>query len=150
MAFTDFEYKGGTLGQGCFINGFATRTDFYHCKLPVLTTLQLMDLGRWQLMRFTDDNYRDKTMALQSWRVDNTLSLLSAERQRLGDAGGVQEWLHPMSTLIECYWRADREQREQAILRLQQNNDDPLSLRLARVITQLPDNNHPVSESSDI
>ncbi len=149
MTFTDFEYKGGTLGQGCYINGFATRPDFYHCKLPVLITVYLMDLGRWQLLNFTEDSYRDETMTQQSWRVDNALAALGSERQRLHDAGGEQDWLLPLSTLVECYWRADREAREQTILRLERKANDPLSLRLARVIAQLPDNRQPVKAVAD-
>lgn len=108
-----------------------------------------MDLGRWQLIHFTEDNYRDETMTQQSWRVDNALSALAAERQRLHDAGGEKDWLLPLSTVVECYWRAGREQREQAILRLEQKTDDKLSLRLARVIAQLPNNTQPADAVTD-
>ncbi len=149
MTYTNFQYKGGTLGQGCYINVFATRPDFFHCRLPTLITVCLMDLGRWQLIHFTEDNYRDETMTQQSWRVDNALSALAAERQRLHDAGGEKDWLLPLSTVVECYWRAGREQREQAILRLEQKTDDKLSLRLARVIAQLPNNTQPADAVTD-
>jgi len=87
MTFTDFEFKGGILGQGCYINGFATKPGFYRCKLPALTVLSLMDLGHWQLKSVTGDIYRDEAMQEESWRIDNLLSSINDAQLRLQKVG---------------------------------------------------------------
>jgi len=139
MTFTDFEFKSGTLGQGCYIHGFATRPGFYHCRLPAFMVLSLMDLGKWQLLAISDDVFRDTTMTSERWRVDNALASLVETQEHLDRHGGNPQTLAPLASSIECYWRANRCIREQVILRLGNRPDDILSKRLARVIAQLPE-----------
>ena len=149
MAFTDFEFKGGILGQGCYINGFATKADFYHCKLPALTILSLMDLGHWQLKMVTGDIYRDEAMQAQSWRIDNLLGTINDARARLPQSNSDSDMLLPLATLMQCYWRANRDVREQAIVRLQNRETDAFCKRLARVLAQLPEQTGSMPEKPD-
>ena len=175
MTFTDFEFKGGILGQGCYINGFATKPGFYRCKLPALTVLSLMDLGHWQLKSVTGDIYRDEAMQEESWRIDNLLSSINDAQLRLQKGGlqkdGLQEnsvhedkpsqsdapqldsnpdMLLPLATLLHCYWRADRNVREQAIVRLQSLETNAFGKRLARVLAQLPETSSSMPAQPDI
>ena len=139
MTFTDFEFKSGTLGQGCYIHGYATRPGFYHCRLPATMVLSLMDLGRWQLLNICDNIFRDPTMISERWRVDNALATMAQTQSHLSGQGGNPQMLAPLASNIECYWRANRCIREQVILRLGNRQDDALSKRLSRVVAQLPD-----------
>jgi len=41
----------------------------------------------------------------------------------------------PVSTVIDCYWRADQDAIERAILRLRQHPENDFKKRLARVLT---------------
>jgi len=170
MTFTDFEFKGGILGQGCYINGFATKPGFYRCQLPALTVLSLMDLGHWQLKSVTGDIYRDQAMQDENWRIDNLLNSINDARLRLRENGSKQnssqevtsphndtprigsnpDMLLPLATQLHCYWRADRNVREQAIVRLQSLETNPFSKRLARVLAQLPETSGSMPAQPDI
>lgn len=157
MSFEQFEYKRGILGQGCYIAGYATRPGLLRCRLPALLVMSLMDLGRWQLISFSDQLYQDASMQSQPWRIEQLQEHIDRERMRInvsnnsssndGNHGAADvdlkgldsEGLLPLNTLADFYWWPNPDAIENAIVRLQGYPADQLKKRFARILEQLPE-----------
>lgn len=137
MSFNNYQFKRGILGQGCYLDGFATRPNLLRCRLPILLVMSLTDLGRWQLIKIDNQIYRTPEMQAASWRVDQLLDTVTQECDLMGSVSAETSGLMPLNTIAEYYWRADSDTLEKAILRLQGFPDDLLKKRLARVLEHL-------------
>ncbi len=139
MSFEQFEYKRGIMGQGCFVAGYATRPGLLRCRIPALLAMSLMDFGRWQLIKISDEFYLESAMQPQAWRLEQLHQHTAEERSRVGVSGDETQGLLPLNSLADFYWQVDNEAIENAVLRLQTDPQSDLKKRFARVLQQLPE-----------